>query len=195
MTVTLNGIIVPVQPGVKAVANAVETPLSVAQYRIAPAVGAAAAIHAAITLPTSGPLDVQTGITNPDFPRVLAITGNQILIAGNVVITGTDAAGGVITDTIACNGVAQVVGVKAFATVTNINVPQRHAASDTVTVDTLNIFGVPSIVYLASYLLLHNFNGTNDAGSFVAGATLAASQYTIAGTPNGTKILDLVYLI
>lgn len=177
------------------VGNATQGLLNIYQYRIAPAVGAAAAIHAAITLPDSGTTTVTTQITNPDFPRVLAITGNAILIAGNVVITGTDASGAIITDTIIANGVAQVVGTKAFATVTSIVVPTRHAAGDTVTIDTLNVFGVPNVISDANYLLLKLFNASTDAGSLAVSATLSLNLYTIAGVPNGSKVLALVYLV
>lgn len=70
---------------------------------------------------------ITTGITNPDYPRVLAVDGNVAGIAGNVVIAGTNYADEAITETIALNGTTTVPGTKAFKTVTSITVPaQTH---------------------------------------------------------------------
>lgn len=64
----------------------------------------------------------------PDYPRFLQIKGGVAGQAGDVVITGTDALGATITDTIAENGVAAVSGVRAFKTVTDISLPaQSHS--------------------------------------------------------------------
>ncbi|MFX8824862.1 hypothetical protein ABTM64_20130, partial [Acinetobacter baumannii] len=43
---------------------------------------------------------VTAGITQPDVPRNLTVTGNASTVAGNVVITGTNQAGETITETI-----------------------------------------------------------------------------------------------
>jgi hypothetical protein len=70
---------------------------------------------------------ITTGITNPDYPRALAVDGNAADIAGNVVIAGTNYAGEAITDTIALDGTTSKPGTKAFKTVTSITVPaQTH---------------------------------------------------------------------
>jgi len=70
---------------------------------------------------------ITTGITNPDYPRALAVDGNVADIAGNVVIAGTNYAGEAITDTIALDGTTSKPGTKAFKTVTSITVPaQTH---------------------------------------------------------------------
>lgn len=70
---------------------------------------------------------ITTGITNPDYPRALAVDGNVAGIAGNVVIAGTNYAGEAITDTIALDGTTSKPGTKAFKTVTSITVPaQTH---------------------------------------------------------------------
>ncbi len=68
---------------------------------------------------------ITTGITNPDYPRALAVDGNVAGIAGNVVIAGTNYAGEAITDTIALDGTTSKPGTKAFKTVTSITVPAR----------------------------------------------------------------------
>lgn len=101
-----------------------------------PIVGAADSVHAAITLLTTVQ-NITTAITNPDFPRIISIKGAKAggSLTGNVVITGTNIRNEVITDTIAINtNDSEVMGVKAFKTVTNIALPVRATSGDTVTV-------------------------------------------------------------
>ncbi len=174
--------------------SAVDVALPV-HYQIAPAAKSATAVHAAITL-TDAVQTITTGITDPDVPRVVTIKGNASGNAGNVVITGTNAAGDEITDTIALNGSTEVSGVKAFATVTSIGLPiQTHAGTDTVSVGRADVFGLLHIVYNALFLLVKIFDGSTDAGTLAVDADeLEKNLYTPAGTPNGTKVLDLVYL-
>jgi hypothetical protein len=76
----------------------------------------------ASTALTTAVQTITSGITNPDFPRVLEIDSDGAA-SGNVVITGTNIRGKVITDTIALNGTDAVPGVCAFATVTSIQLP------------------------------------------------------------------------
>jgi hypothetical protein len=94
------------------------------RYLNAPDAASATAVHAAANLAADAQ-DVASNITNPDIPRIVTVKGNVSGIAGNVVITGTNIAGAAKTDTIALNGTSEVLGVKAFKTVTNINLPAR----------------------------------------------------------------------
>lgn len=193
MTITINGA-TKTESNEPHVANSTQGQLTAFQYIFIPANAAAGAIHAAITLPAAGTTTVTTAITNPDFPRVLAITGGALLMAGNVVITGTDISGASITDTIALNGTTQVAGAKAFATVTSIVVPTRTNVGDTVTIDTLNKFGMPHIIYIDPYVRMHLFNGSNDAGTTTVNANvLSGNFYNLAGTPDGVKSVVLGY--
>jgi hypothetical protein len=81
---------------------------------------------------------ITTGITNPDYPRALAVAGNAADIAGNVVIAGTNYAGEAITDTIALDGTTSKPGTKAFKTVTSITVPaQTHTPAQQVETATI----------------------------------------------------------
>lgn len=66
---------------------------------------------------------ITTGLTNPAVPRNLQIDGNVSGITGNVKITGTNYAGEAIDETIALNGTTNVVGAKAFKTVTKVDLP------------------------------------------------------------------------
>ena len=113
---------------------------------VAPAVAAAASVHAAVTLSTVQQI-VTSAITNPDVGRVASITGSAAGIAGDVVISGTDQNGDAATDTLALSGTSTVAGVVAFATVTSITLPGRtHASGDTVSVGCGNVFGLPGTI-------------------------------------------------
>ncbi|MHB9095902.1 MAG: 3-isopropylmalate dehydratase small subunit [Eubacteriales bacterium] len=106
-------------------------------------------VHAAIAL-TAAMQAITTAITNPAVPRNIRIKGNAAGIVGNVVITGTNYAGAVITETIALNGATAVDGAKAFKTVTQIDLPvETHVGTDTVSVGWGDKLGLP-------YLLAHN---------------------------------------
>lgn len=81
---------------------------------------------------------ITAGITDPAVPRALSIVGNVAGIAGNVVATGKNYAGEVITETIDLNGNATVNGAKAFQEVTQLSLPaQTHTPAqqqETITV-------------------------------------------------------------
>ncbi len=166
-----------------------------AHYQAAPAATGAATVHAAITLPDSGTLDVTTGITSPDVPRTVTITGNQAGITGNVVIVGTDASGAAITDTIAANGTSTVEGVRAFKTVTKITVPAKASAGDTLSVGTGKKLGLTHRVYNAACLLVKLFNGAADSGTLSVNAELSKNLFALNGTPDGSKVVDLFYVV
>lgn len=106
-------------------------------------------VHAAIAL-TDAVQSVTTAITNPAVPRSIIVKGNQAGVAGDVIITGTNYADEVITETIALNANTAVEGAKAFKTVTQIDLPvQVNAGTDTVSVGWGEKLGLP-------YRLAHN---------------------------------------
>lgn len=164
-------------------------------YQIAPDAASAVAVLAATAL-TDAVQSIIENITNPDVPRVVTVKGNASGITGDVVITGTNMAGEVITETIALNGATEVVGTKAFKTVTQIDFPvEVHAGTDTVSVGIGNKFGVPNICYNAACLLIKLFNGSADSGTLAVDSDeLEKNLFTINGTPDGSKVLDL-YLV
>lgn len=168
----------------------------VQHYQITPDAVGATAIHAAIAL-TAAIQDVDTDITDPDYPRTVTVKGNAAGITGNVVITGTNIEDEVITDTIALNGTSEVEGIKAFKTVTNINLPvETHAGTDTVSVGMAKKFGLPHIVRNAACALVKLFDGSADGGSLVVDSDeVEKNLYSLSGTPNGAKVLDLYYLV
>jgi hypothetical protein len=164
-------------------------------YSLAPAAVSATAIHAAVTL-TDEAQDVTTAITQPDFPRTLTAKGNASGIEGDVVITGTNILGVEITDTIALNGATEVEGAKAFASVTNIALPaETHEGTDTVSIGRGKKFGMPHVVYNAGFLLVKLFHASADTGTLAVDADeIEKNLFALNGTPDGAKIIDLVYL-
>lgn len=105
--------------------------------------GSSASVLAATSLTAATQAKI-TNITNPAVPRNVKIVGNAAGIAGNVTIKGTNYDGGVITETLALNGVTAVEGSKAFKTITEIDLPvQTHEGTDTVSVGVGEKLGLP----------------------------------------------------
>lgn len=94
------------------------------------------AVHAAITLPSSGTTTVTTSITNPDLPRTIRLKSNQSSVDGLVVtVNGTDIFDQAISEDVTMGATATPTDtVNAFKTVTSITVPTRGASGDTVSV-------------------------------------------------------------
>jgi hypothetical protein len=158
-----------------------------------PAAASATAVHAAITLPTSGTTTVTTAITNPDVPRNVTITGNAAGITGNVVITGTNRIGVTITDTIAANGTATVAGTKAIKTVTSIQVPTRTQASDTISIGTGSVLGLSR--KLTENTVLFAFLGGTKEGTAptvtVSSTAIESNTVALNSSLNGTAVVVL----
>jgi len=163
-------------------------------YTTTPVVGTAVYVHAAITL-TSSTQTVTTSITNPDWPRIVTIKGNASGNAGNVTITGTDIAGAALTDTIALNGATEVLGVKAFKTVTSIALPaETHAGTDTCSIGVGNKVGFPVSIPNASLVVAKSFNLLVDSSTITVGTTAASSLAAPAGTFDGAKLYELTFI-
>lgn len=111
-----------------------------------PLLGTADAVLTSTVLAETDPTVVTEGITDPDVPRVLSITGNAGTVTGDVVISGLDALDNEITDTITTNGTNTVNGTKAFKTVTSITLPARGAESDEISVGTTSSLGINRVV-------------------------------------------------
>lgn len=95
---------------------------------------------------TAGTSAVQTitlGITNPDVPRVLAITiGGSGEGSGNILINGVNVEGKPITDTIPYTTTGQVIGQLVFKRVYSVTIPAAMGSSSTVSIDTTNRIGL-----------------------------------------------------
>jgi len=119
----------------------------------------------------AGGQDIVAGITNPDVPRNVTALANAAGCAGDVVVTGTNWAGEVITDTSALAGAAEVAGVKAFTTVTAVHLPpETHAGTDTVSIGVGNCLGLQRPIAAAGDVVE------------VARKASGAAEYTIEAT-------------
>jgi len=164
-------------------------------YQVAPDAVSATAVHAAVALADGEATVVTTEITSPDVPRIVTIKGNAAGIVGDVVISGTNILDAQITETIALNGSTEVLGTKAFKTVTQIDLPARTQVADTVSVGIGKKFGIPHIVYNAACLLLKLFNGATDSGTLAVDVDeIEKNLFALNGSPDGAKLLDLYYL-
>ena len=115
------------------------------------------------TLLTSAIQTITTGITNPDFPRLLSIDSDGAA-SGNVVITGTNIRGETVTDTIALNTTTEVAGVVAFKTITSIQLPVKQA-SESVFVGWLDGLGLQSIPWSTEVISEDSNNATDTGGT------------------------------
>lgn len=172
--------------------SAVSTPLFPQQYSTLPAVEAADAVHAAVTL-TAAAQTVTSAITSPDVPRNLAVVGTTGVSALTLTVNGTNINDAAISEAFTMNADTPVVGTKAFKTVTSIVYPAR-AAGGTITVGTGVKLGFPHILPLASVCIAHYFNGSSDAGTATVDADeVEKNLYAVAGTMDGEKAVDLIY--
>ena len=164
---------------------------------ITPATKSANSILTSTILAAASTTNVVTFAAQPDCVRVLTVKGNAGGIAGNVVITGRDAAGGALVDTIALSGAGEIIGVKAFKSVSSILLPAKtNGSGDAVSVGWADKFGLNNLLSDAGLLLYKRFNNSDDAGSLAVSPTVLADNiYTLAGSANGSKVLKLYYFI
>ena len=172
----------------------------IAHYHIAGAnaiTAAAATIMAAVTLGdavTTTKTDVQL-TAEPKCARVLTITGNAATATGNVVITGKDLSGAVITETIISTGAATVIGTKAFAYIDSIVFPARGAPGDTISVGQADKFGIPfKIPHNTVILLSNNGTPTTVASGNYSETVLSENHLDPTAALNGSDI-DVYLLI
>lgn len=94
---------------------------------------------------------ITAGLINPAVPRNVQIDGNVSGITGNVKITGTNFAGEAIDETLALNGTTNVVGAKAFKTITKVDLPvQVHTpAAQTETIEITAAVTTPGDITMA----------------------------------------------
>lgn len=155
-----------------------------------PAAAAAAGVLSAHAL--DGSL-VSAFAGQPDVPRNLQIVASGTA-TGNVVITGTNIRGVVITETIALNGATPVLGLKAFATVTSIQLPTVGAT--TINVGTGVKLGLDRMIP-SDLVLATSVNGAYETTRpTVAHSTSAIESNTIQTNtaPNGSKPIIATYI-
>lgn len=136
--------------------------------------------------------EVDTFAAQPDHPRNLTVTGNDANVSGDVIIEGINAVGAPITETIALNGTATVVGNKAFASVTLITLPPYDTAdTERVRVGVGSKLGFP--VALSRNTVIAAFrDGAREATAptvAVSAANVEANTVTLNSALNGTDVV------
>lgn len=117
-----------------------------------------------------------------------------------VTITGTDKYGAPMKETIALNGTTDVLGVKAFKTVTQVAVSAAMAGN--LTVGTTSKLGLSYRPIRGGFIRGRLNDDTADAGTYVAPSRVAATAITVdvrgtyapAGTLDGTNVYTLTYV-
>lgn len=153
-------------------------------------------VHAAIAL-TAEAATITTAITQPSVPRNIVIKGNAAGIVGNVVINGKNYLDEVITETIALNGATAVVGAKAFKAITNIVMPiETHAGTDTVSVGTGEVLGLPYKLAHNTVLATYMDNTLEGTAAIVTISATAIESNTIdPNTALSGKVVDVYLLV
>lgn len=120
---------------------------------------------------------ITTNITNPDHARNLSVKGNAGGVQGNVVITGTNIADEVITETIILNDDSNVLGNKAFKTITSIQLPvEFNVGTDTVSVGWGDKIGLPYKLVQNTVLHAHLNNVRESSYTVVTNASALESN-------------------
>lgn len=135
-------------------------------------------------------------IAQPPTPRVLSITGNAATATGNVVITGTDASGAPLVETIVSTGNATVLGTKAFASIATIVLPARGAAADSIAIGIADRFGLPYKLAQDTVLkILNNNTATTVAAGSSFSATVLADNYIDPTTALNAQQIDVYFIV
>lgn len=178
--------------------------LSVAKPAAADANSGAATIIAEVDANTISGYTTAAGgaltiAAQPDYPRnmILWITdANSTVTGGTVTVTGQDQNGDPIEEdfTIPGTGSGSVTGTKAFSYVRGAlikSVTGTAGAGDKVALGTGAAFGcpgAPNCKYIRD--IKSTFDGADEAGTF----SKTYGLYTPAGTPNGAKAIEVLYL-
>lgn len=134
---------------------------------------------------------ITAGLTSPAVPRSVRVKGNAAGITGDVVITGTNYADEEITETIALSGSNTVEGVKAFKTITKVDLPvETNVGTDTVSIGLGNKLGLPYKSAHNTVLAAYRDNAKEVTAPTVATSTTALESNTILlnSALNGTVI-------
>lgn len=191
----------------------VDTPLSVAvdgtaitvtlKHNGTAIVSTAAEVDAAIdaspeaaALVTPSNADGNSGEGVVTEMATITLTGGHDLLptTGNVVVTGTDYADAVLTETLALNGTTSVVGTKAFKTITSIELPMGEE-TEGVDVGTTDKFGLNRIVTYGKPIYA-DVDGTKETTDPVitTDATLPKNVILFNTATNGTRDFNCFYI-
>jgi hypothetical protein len=162
----------------------------VAEYHQKPVLGSTKTVHATLTC-GEAIVTTTTAITQPDVPRNLVLTGN---VGANEVVraNGLNAAGVAFYEDFTLNATTPIVGAKAFKTVVSIVTP---IGTHTVDIVCGNVLGLAHKLAYDSALLKRFDNGTDTGTLAVSATVLESNTFAPSGTLNGSKYVDLAYLV
>jgi hypothetical protein len=171
--------------------------LSTVKYTVTPDAEGRDAIHAAVTLGVAAQT-ITTAITNPDVPRTLSVTGVAAGDpaaggAGAVLITGTDIADEVITETITAVAGQTVAGTKAFKTVASILFP---IGTGTISVSVTDVLGLPACLPFNTVLYAYlNEAREGTAPTVTVSSTVVALNTVDLNSALDGSAVDVVFLV
>jgi hypothetical protein len=144
---------------------------------------------------------VSSFLAQPDLPRNILVTPvvtTADVKAGNVTVSGTDAKGGLISETFAflANASTAVVGAKAFKSVTSIVFPQEDspygAKWDVGWGDKL---GLDKCMDSTAFVIKAFISATTETITATASAsTLASNGFTPTNVPDGALDYEILYV-
>ncbi|MFC8008943.1 hypothetical protein [Streptomyces cinereoruber] len=136
---------------------------------------------------------VTTFLAQPDFARNLTVVASGAA-TGDVVVTGTNIRGDIITETLALNGNTPVVGNKAFKTVTSVAVPQ--VSSTTIDLGIGVKLGLDRKMPAAAVLDAYADGVRETTAATVAFSATAIESNTVSTNtaPNGTRDFIVAFI-
>lgn len=152
----------------------------------APDTASAAGVAASQTPAAASNLTLTSSTVTLDVPRNITETGVAATVAHNITVTGTDAYGATVVETITgAVGATTVAGKKAFKTITKIAV--SAATTGAITVGWGDVLGIPIFLPSAGHVLKEMEDGVAaTAGTFVAGIRTAGGSTATTGDVRGT---------
>lgn len=169
---------------------------------LAPAAPSTNAVLPVTALNTNLPTIITSFSGQPDVPRNITVAPwatTGAIGAGNVVVTGTDALGGVISENLLF-GAGQgstVVGLKAFKTLTSVQVPATTNSGAKLSIGVGSSLGIRRCVDRPGDLAWTEYGGVYETTRAVmrAGSATAVSLNTVQpnGTLDGAHRIDVLY--
>lgn len=161
-----------------------------------PAVGAATSLMAATALTAGAQAAFSTGLSSPAVCRNVTVKGNASGITGDVVVHGKNILGATISETIALSGASEVVGAKAFAVVSSVDLPaETHAGTDTVSVGMGAKLGLP--VRQAYDRLINAYLAGVREGTrptvVISSSAVESNTVALSSTLNGSAVVVDLY--
>lgn len=170
--------------------------MKVAHYNIPAAQVTAADTDALIdgTALGAAGLTLTEFLSQPSHPRNLTMvcSGTQ---TGKATVYGYDIGDNEISEEFTLNSASAVVGAKAFKTVTSVVLPVK-VASETIDIGFGVKYGLPYKLIADELVVVKLFNKAADTGTVVVDASdLAKNVFTLNGTADGEKEIDLYILV